>query len=152
MRACPGCTQLLPHFQKSLTMVSNPSTPVVPAPESSNVGLDCVTPPGGSLAIIPLIDYKQYHDGTHSPASTLFPTSCLMTSWISTSAKVLKSCRNFLFLSAPLFSSMSKLKSASSWRHSWAMLAAFSEAASRLFRRAAIVWSQGRKGWDRELN
>ena len=50
-----------------------------------------------------------------------------MTSWMRTSASVLKSCRNLLFLSGPVFSATSSWKRGSSCRHSRAMCAAFSE-------------------------
>lgn len=58
--------------------------------------------------------------------STCAQTSCRIISCITTSASVLKSWTNFLFLSAPVFSCTSNSNNGASCLHTRATLAAFS--------------------------
>lgn len=62
----------------------------------------------------------------HSGHPTLAPTSCRIISWITTSASVLKSWTNFLFLSSPVFSCTRSWKRGASCLQTRATFAAFS--------------------------
>lgn len=63
---------------------------------------------------------------SENPTLTCAQTSCRIISCITTSASVLKSWTNFLFLSAPVFSCTSNSNNGASCLHTRATLAAFS--------------------------
>lgn len=69
---------------------------------------------------------------------TWAPTSCRIISWITTSASVLKSWTNFLFLSSPVFSWTRSWKRGASCLHTRATLAAFSATCSSNRSRSAM--------------
>lgn len=69
---------------------------------------------------------------------TWAPTSCRIISWITTSASVLKSWTNFLFLSSPVFSWTRSWKRGASCLHTRATLAAFSATCSSNLSRSAM--------------
>lgn len=71
-------------------------------------------------------------------ARTWAPTSCRITSWITTSASVLKSWTNFLFLSSPVFSCTRSWKRGASCLQTRATFAAFSATRSSSLSRSAM--------------
>lgn len=78
---------------------------------------------------------SDFHPG---PLLTSAPTSCRIISWITTSASVLKSWTNFLFLSSPVFSCTSSWKRGASCLQTLATLAAFSATRSSSRSRSAM--------------
>lgn len=72
------------------------------------------------------------------PLLTSAPTSCRIISWITTSASVLKSWTNFLFLSSPVFSCTSSWKRGASCLQTLATFAAFSATRSSSRSRSAM--------------
>lgn len=94
---------------------------------------------GGPLTSSPPVPPHAMPCHPPHPIPTSFPRSCLMTSWMRTSASVLKSCRNLRFRSGPVFSATRSWKSGCSRRHSRAISAAFSETPTRAWSSPAMA-------------